>query len=304
MLSLQALADLYSNFSNLINKDVAPIVIGDKVFDSTNQPVIMGTVNLSRDSTYRESIAVNIDSAIRKASIMSAQGAHLVDIGAESSTAKAARVSADDQIRVLVPIIETLSARNIAVSAETYEPSVVKACLAAGAKVLNLTGTEYQEEILEMAGEANASVILCYVGGANVREITDLDIDADPIPGLLDYFGKRIEVARECGVENIIIDPGMGFYYGNLVNPAVRVRHQTQVIINSFRLRELGYPICQALPHAFDLFEDEFRSAEGFFAVIAQLGGVNLMRTHEVARVYAVLNAMEHLAKVTPLREG
>ena len=96
----------------------------------------------------------------------------------------------------------------------------------------------------------------------------------------------------------------MGFYYGNLVNPAVRVRHQTQVIINSFRLRELGYPICQALPHAFDLFEDEFRSAEGFFAVIAQLGGVNLMRTHEVARVYAVIRAMEHLAKVTPLREG
>lgn len=296
MLSLQALAELYGNYSDLINKEVAPIVIGDQVFESSDQPVIMGTVNLSRDSTYRESIAVGVESAIRKASIMSAQGAHLIDIGAESSTAKAARVNADDQIRSLVPIIEDLSSHNIAVSAETYEPRVVKACLAAGASVLNFTGTEFQEEILEMAGESNASVILCYVGGANVREITNLDIDADPIPGLLEYFGNRIAIARQSGVENIIIDPGMGFYYGNLVNPAVRVRHQAQVIINSFRLRELGYPICQALPHAFDLFEDEFRSAEGFFAVIAQLGGVNLMRTHEVARVYAVLHAMEHLS--------
>ena len=55
--------------------------------------------------------------------------------------------------------------------------------------------------------------------------------------------------AQEAGVSNIIIDPGMGFYYGNLVDPLTRVRHQTKVILNSFRLRELGFPICQALPY-------------------------------------------------------
>ena len=91
---------------------------------------------------------------------------------------------------------------------------------------------------------------------------------------------------------NIVIDPGMGFYYGNLVDPLTRVKHQTNVILNSFRLRELGYPICQALPHAFELFEDEFRTAESFFAVIASIGGVNLIRTHEIARVRPVLQAM------------
>jgi dihydropteroate synthase len=295
MLSLKALPELYNQHADHIHTDVAPIVIGDTSFPSDGPPVIMGTVNLSRDSTYRESIAISADSAIRKAKVMAAQGAHLVDIGAESSTAKAARVSASDQIRILQPIIEELTELGIAVSAETYEPRVVKACLDAGAKVLNFTGTEHQEEILELAGEANASVILCYVGGANVREITDLEIDQDPIPGLLTYFAERIRIAQSCGVANIIIDPGMGFYYGNLVVPSVRVRHQTNVILNSFRLRELGFPICQALPHAFDLFEDEFRTAEGFFAVIASLGGVNLMRTHEVARVQAVINALNHL---------
>jgi dihydropteroate synthase len=295
MLSLKALRELYNQHANHIHTDVAPIVIGDMRFPSDGPPVIMGTVNLSRDSTYRESIAVSADSAIRKAKVMTAQGAHLIDIGAESSTAKAARVSASDQIRILQPIIEELTELGIAVSAETYEPSVVKACLDAGAKVLNFTGTEHQEEILELAGAGNASVILCYVGGANVREIADLEIDQDPIPGLLTYFAERIRIAQSCGVTNIIIDPGMGFYYGNLVVPSVRVRHQTNVILNSFRLRELGYPICQALPHAFDLFEDEFRTAEGFFAVVASLGGVNLMRTHEVARVQAVINALTHL---------
>ena len=295
MFSLQNLAKLHEEYGNLVSAEVAPIVIGEQEFPTSGPPVIMGTVNLSRDSTYRESIAINAASAIQKAAVMSAQGAHLIDIGAESSTAKAARVSAQDQADSLVPIIEALTTRGIPVSAETYEPIVVRACLKAGASVLNFTGTEHQEEIFEMAGAAHASVILCYVGGANVREISNVDIDRDPIPGLLEYFAHRIDIAKKCGVSNIIIDPGMGFYYGNLVNPSIRVRHQTNVILNSFRLRELGYPICQALPHAFDLFGDEFRTAEGFFAVVASLGGVNLMRTHEVARVQAVLHAIDSL---------
>ena len=54
----------------------------------------MGTVNLSRDSTYRESVAVSPESAIRKARIQVAQGAHVVDVGAESSTARAERIDA------------------------------------------------------------------------------------------------------------------------------------------------------------------------------------------------------------------
>jgi len=257
-----------------------------------SQPALMATVNLSRDSTYRESIAITTEAAIRKSRVYFAQGADLIDIGAESSTAKAARVNAQDQIRALVPVIEQLSADGIPVSAETYEPEVVKACLQAGAKVLNFTGNEYEDEILDLASQFNATVVVCYVGGANVREITDLNLDADPIPALAAYFEKRIESALSHGVTNIVIDPGMGFYYGNLVDPLTRVKHQTNVILNSFRLRELGYPICQALPHAFDLFEDEFRTAESFFAVIASLGGVNLIRTHEISRVRPVFNAM------------
>jgi dihydropteroate synthase len=295
MLSLQELADLYNKYSHLSHIPVRPIVIGHAEFTSDAGPIIMGTVNLSRDSTYRESIAINTETAVKKSRIAFAQGAALIDIGAESSTAKASRVSALDQARTLVPIIEQLTELNIPVSIETYEPEVAKAGLQAGARVVNFTGAEHEKEIFELVAATDASIILCYVGGTNVREITDLTIDVDPIPQLLEYFGNRVETATSCGVSNIILDPGMGFYYGNLVDPMVRVRHQTNVILNSFRLRELGLPICQALPHAFDLFGDEFRTAEGFFAVLAQLGGVNLMRTHEVARVHASVIAMQSL---------
>jgi dihydropteroate synthase len=292
MLSLSALAALAAAHADELDQPVAPLCIGEKVYDTDITPVIMGTVNLSRDSTYRESVAVNGESAIRKARVMAAQGAHFIDIGAESSTAKAVRVTADDQIAALVPVIEQLTADGIDVSAETYEPKVVRACLAAGAKVLNLTGSANQAEMFELAAEFSATVILCYVKGDNVREITDVTLDADPFPGIRDHFAARIALANSAGVDRIAIDPGMGFYYGNLVTPKVRVQHQTHVLLNGFRLRGLGLPICNALPHAFDLFEDEFRTAEGFFAVLASLGGTGIYRTHEVARVAAVFGAM------------
>ena len=292
MISLESLSNLHLQHAQALNAPVAPLKINGKPIE---RAALMATVNLSRDSTYRESIAINTDAAIRKSRVYFAQGADLIDIGAKSSTAKASRVSAHDQIKQLVPVIEQLTTDSIPVSAETYEPEVVKACLKAGASVLNFTGTEHEEQILDLASEFDATVILCYVGGANVREITDLELDQDPIPRLQEYFAKRIDTALKHGVRNIVIDPDMGFYYGNLVDPLTRVRHQTKVILNSFRLRELGYPICQALPHAFDLFEDEFRTAESFFAVIASLGGVNLLRTHEISKVNAVLRAIKSL---------
>lgn len=295
MLTLQALSDLIQRYPAVMAHNVAPVIIGEQVISDGDGPAIMGTLNLSRDSTYRESIATGTQSAIRKARVMAAQGAHFIDIGAESSTAAARRVNIDQQIDALVPVITQLSEDSIAVSAETYEPEVAHACLEAGAEVINFTGSEHSDEMFAAVAKFDATLILCYVGGSNVREITDVTVDDDPIPGLHDFFAARTAAAQQAGVSKIIIDPGMGFYYGNLVNPMVRVRHQTMVILNSFRLRDLGFPICQALPHAFDLFEDQFRTAEGFFAVLASLGGVGVFRTHEVAQVIAVSNAMRLL---------
>ncbi len=295
MLSLATLTELDVSRDAEFRSPIPPLLIGDRAFDVDDRPVVMGAVNLSRDSTYRESIAVSVASAVRKARVMAAQGAALIDVGAESSTARAARADAAAQIRALVPVIERVTDEGILVSVETYDPEVVRAGLKAGAQALNLTGVEHQDVILELAAERAATVILCYSGGGNVREITDVTIDEDPIPALLEHFGPRIELARARGVDRIVIDPGMGFYYGNLTDPLVRARHQSRVLLAGFRLRVLGVPVCNALPHAFDLFEDQFRSAEGFFAVLAAMGGTGVFRTHEVAQVSAVLNAMKAL---------
>ncbi len=125
-----------------------------------------------------------------------------------------------------------------------------------------------------------------------MREVGSLDLGNDPVDTLYEFFARQIEAATKAGVSRIWIDPGLGFYYRNLQDSGTRIRHQMEVFLNSFRLRKLGWPICQALPHAFECFEEEVRTAEPFFAVLALLGQVNLLRTHEVAKVRGVLRTM------------
>ncbi len=85
---------------------------------------------------------------------------------------------------------------------------------------------------------------------------------------LEEYFTRQIEIATRNGVEKIFIDPGLGFYYRNLQDSAVRVRHQMTTFLNTFRLRQLGFPTCHALPHAFEYFGDEVRMRRAIFRQI------------------------------------
>jgi dihydropteroate synthase len=293
VLNLEQLAALLEKNRAAASARVKEFSIGGKEINFNSQPAVMGVVNLSPDSWYRESVCLSASSAVRRGKILAAQGADIVDIGAESTLAHAARVSSGAQNSKLLPVIKELRAAKIPVSIETYLPAVARACLEAGANVLNLTGAAGSEEIFKMVAGHDAAVIICYVAGKNVREVGDFDLCADPIPMMSEYFSRQIEIARRCGVEKIILDPGLGFYYRNLQDSAVRVRHQMNVFLNTFRLREPGFPICHALPHAFEYFRDEVRCAEPFFAVLAALGKTDLFRTHEVPRIKAVLETMK-----------
>jgi dihydropteroate synthase len=293
MLTIDHLAELFTEHREAAQARVVEFSLGDRRFDFNSRPFIMGVVNLSAESWYRESVCLSTKSAIERGAVLAAQGASIIDVGAESTLAQAGRISEDAQRAQLVPVVRGLSERNLLVSVETYHPSVTRACLEAGASVINLTGVAASEEIFRLAASHAAAVIICYVQGANVRDVEDFDFGGDPIQLMSGYFRQQIELARKCGVEKILVDPGLGFYYRNLQDSATRVRHQMRTFLNSFRLRQLGYPVCHALPHAFEYFGEEVRSAEPFFAVLAALGKTDLFRTHEVARTRAVLKTLE-----------
>lgn len=293
MLSLTDFIQLGQTHGQALDQAVASFRLSSESFEHGAKQYLMGVVNLSADSWYRESVCLNAEAAIERGLVLRAQGAHIIDVGAESTLAQAQSVNESSQQSALLPVVSGLAKAGVIVSVETYHPSVTRACLEAGAKVLNLTGTEQTEEMFRLVADHDAGVIICFVQGAHVRAVNERTLEEDPVPVLYEYLARKIDEATRCGVTRIWIDPGLGFYYKNLQDSATRIRHQMRVFLNTFRLRSLGWPTCHALPHAFECFEEEVRCAEPFFAVLASLGQTDLLRTHEVARVRGVLRAMQ-----------
>jgi len=304
MLDLATLAALHEKYREAAALPVADFALGAHRFDFAKSPYLMGVVNLSADSWYRESVVLNAEAAIRRGRVLHEQGAAIIDVGAESTLAHAARVDSTAQSGALVPIVREMASAGICVSVETYHPSVTTACLKAGARVLNLTGTTAGEEIFREVADFDAGVIICFVQGDHVRDVGNLDLGTDPVATLYDFFARQIEAATNAGVSRIWIDPGLGFYYRNLQDSGARIRHQMHIFLNSFRLRALGWPVCQALPHAFECFEDEVRAAEPFFAVLALLGQASLLRTHEVTKVRGVMRALDLVREAGEILPG
>ncbi|MGN6385558.1 MAG: dihydropteroate synthase [Verrucomicrobiota bacterium] len=295
MFSIEQLADLAQKHRDALNSRVHEFAVKGRLISSNSHKSIMGVINLSPDSWYRESVCLTTDAAIRRAHVLQEQGADLIDLGAESTLSEAALVDGQLQNSKLLPVLRGLKDLRIPISVETYNLEVAGKCLETGASVINLTGNQNSEEFYRLAKDFDAAVIICFVQGSNVREVGDFDLGRDPIRAMYEYFCREIEKAQKFSLQKLFIDPGLGFYYKNLQDSEFRVRHQLNVFLNTFRLRALGFPICHALPHAFEYFGDEVRCAEPFFAVMATLGKTDLFRTHEVTKTKAVLDALSLL---------
>ena len=293
MLDLTVIHDLLARHGDALGAPVRSFTLGNTHFDFATRRYLTGVVNLSADSWYTESVCRTPEAAVARARQLVEDGAHLVDIGAESTLPHAARFGVEAQLDQLLPVIRPLAEDGVLVSVESYHPEVLEAAAKAGAKVFNLTGTAAADEVLDLAVKYDCGVILCYVQGQHVRDVGDFTFFEDMVPELLKYFGDLTRRAAARGLEKVFIDPGLGFYYKNLDDSAQRVTHQMNTFLSCFRLAALGYPTFNILPHAPEAFrQDERRAAEPFFAVLAALGGTHMIRTHEVRAVSRVLEAL------------
>ena len=193
MLTLGYLAELFEKNRAAAQARVREFAVGGRHLAFNSRPAIMGVINLSPDSWYRESVCLRAGSALRRGKVLQAQGADIINVGAESTLAHAARLDAAAQLAKLLPVIGDLHSAGLAVSVETYEPAVARPCLDAGADVLNLTGAEHSEDLFRSVADHGAALILCYVQGRNVREVADFDFGPDPVAMMRDYFARRIE---------------------------------------------------------------------------------------------------------------
>jgi dihydropteroate synthase len=250
----------------------------------------MGVINLSPDSSYRESICLSVEQAVYRGRRMQIEGCGLIDIGAESTGTFARRVDAEEQGSLLFPVTEALVDAGVPVSVETYFPEIAEAALARGAAVINLTGRVEDDALYRLVAKDDAGVIICYTAGVHARDEIDLPDREALVEAQTAYLQREIERATAAGVSRIWVDPGLGFY-NQLPDGPGRVAYQIESVLQAFRFRVLGWPVCVTMPSPVAMFREEVRSAETCFAVLALLSKANLLRSHEAARVQPVIDA-------------
>ena len=293
MLDLSVVQRVLERHGAALGARVPGFRVGDVDLDFERERHLVGVINLSTDSWYKESICRTPDDAVARGKQLLAEGARIIDIGAESTLPDADRKSIDQQIDMLLPVVRPLVEAGALVSVESYHPEVLERTARAGAQIFNLTGMREADAVFDVAARFEAAVILCYVEGATVRDVGALTLEEDVVPRLVAYGQELLARAEAKGVTKCFVDPGLGFYYKNLTDSARRVSYQMDTFLHAFRMAELGKPVFNILPHAPEAFKaDRRREAEPFFAVLALLGGTHVIRTHEVDRVRRVLDAM------------
>ncbi|MGB3639943.1 MAG: dihydropteroate synthase [Rivularia sp. (in: cyanobacteria)] len=298
MLTLEDIYEVYAKHKDDYNAQVEEFTIGNKKFNFNSQTSLLGVINLSTDSWWNHAICYTPEQAIRRGKVLTAQGADIIDIGAEASSKNTQRADELKQTSSLLPVIETLSKENVLTSIETYYPEVARVCLKTGANVINFTGIENSEEMYRVVADFDAAIIICYIQGTHAREVGEFDFKSakDPIDLVYDYFGKEIEKATKIGVKKIFIDPAVGIGYSNFYyqykNVSNRIGYQVRTLLNAFRLRKLGFPVFVSAPSALEVFGEEVRSAQILTAVFAILGKTDIIRTHEVSKIKAILETM------------
>lgn len=203
---------------------------------------VMGVLNVTPDSFSGDGVSGDIEAAIARARQLAAEGADIIDIGGESTRPGAPPVSADEELRRVIPVIERLAAElSTPLSVDTYKSEVALRALEAGAVVINdQWGLKWDPRLAVLAAEWNAPLILMSnqrdKGGYDAGLKRDTAGYEDPISEIKSSLKGSLEIASKSGVpwENIILDPGIGF--------GKTWQHDLEIIRRLGELRELGRP--------------------------------------------------------------
>lgn len=200
-------------------------------------PVVMGVLNVTPDSFSDGGRYADLDAAVRHGVQLRAAGAHLVDVGGESTRPGADRVDTATEAARVLPVISELSAAGVPVSIDTSRARVAEAALAAGADVVNdVSGGLADPDMAKVVRDAGCPWVLMHWRGHS-RGMRELASYTDVVAEVRAELGQRIDDALRAGVaaDRVIIDPGLGF--------AKTAAHNWQLTNRLPELLELGFPL-------------------------------------------------------------
>lgn len=190
------------------------VIVKDHILDFSKKTYIMGILNVTPDSFSDGGLYLNKNDAIRQALRMVEDGADIIDVGGESTRPGSEPVPVEEEIRRVIPVIETIAERvNVPISIDTYKSQVAELAIKAGASIVNdISGLRFDKRMPEIVARYGAGVVIMHIKG------TPKDMQKNPvykalIPEVMDYLREGIMIAERSGVaENrMIIDPGIGF---------------------------------------------------------------------------------------------
>ena len=285
----------------------------DRGFDLRDRPIVMGIVNVTPDSFSDGGRYLEPAAAIAHGRRLVAEGAAIVDLGAESTRPGAAPVPAEEQLRRLLPVLDALAADGACVSVDTASPAVARQALSAGASIVNDVTALGDPEMARVVAEGGAGVVLMHMRGTPRTMQSDPRYE-DAAREVADWLAARLESARREGVapERIALDPGIGF--------GKTPRHNFELLARLPEIAALGRPVVvgvsrksflgkreaagvrpgaaggAAAPEPLPDLPPDQRLEGGLAATaVAVFLGARIVRTHDVAATVRAVGIAESL---------
>lgn len=273
------------------------------------KPKIMGIINVSPESFYKESIAIGKKIISERAIEMEEEGADLIDIGGMSTAPYGHTiVSANKEVERLRNSISAVKdVCSIPLSVDTPRAEVAKVSIDMGVDLVNdVTGLKYDEKMKSVVFSSGLPVI---IGAYGDRSVT---YNSGNIAETIDILQKSLVLADESGIseDKLIVDPLIGFFRESGNNPFfTKISHQNWydrdigIISNLKHLSNLSKPICISVSrksfigHLFKLTETERLIPSIILQVICALNGTDIIRTHDVKETRIALELLERMSK-------
>lgn len=256
---------------------------------------IIGILNVTRDSFSDGGAFLDTDVAVEHAFTMVAQGASIVDVGAESTHPDSEDVPTEDEIRRLTPIVERLVAEGVRVSVDTWKPAVMRHVLGLGVHFVNDVTALADPAAAEAVRDSRARLILMHSTAQQARARQEEIRGAGMVDAILGFFRERLLSLEEVGVarERVVIDPGMGFFLSADPGPSLSVLKHID------RLKALERPLCVSTSRksfiggVLDRPVDQRGAGTLATELFAWRQGVDYIRTHDVRALSDAMRMLE-----------
>lgn len=273
-----------------------PILKWDKYhLNFLEKTYIMGILNITPDSFSDGGNYTDQERAKQHALYMVENGAHIIDMGGESTRPGYKMISEDEERERLIPALKTVrSVVNVPISVDTYKAKVAEAALEAGANIINdIWGAKYDKNMAHVAAYYDVPIILMHNRDEpNYNELMD-DIISD--------LEESIQICLKAGVkdERIILDPGIGF--------GKTYEHNVLVMRHLDRIADLGYPILlgtskkSLIAKTLNLPVDERLEGTGATVCYGITKGAHIMRVHDVKEISRMTKMMDVMIGKQPI---